>query len=330
MERVQWIEDSLTIANQEIVVRCGHMRQTQLQFYTENPRVYSILNGEEEASQAEIERRLSSVDHVKALVQSIKANGGLTDPVLVRDGDFVVLEGNSRLAAYRVLAKGDPIKWGKIKVKLLPSDVSDDVVFALLGEYHIIGRKDWAPYEQAGYLWRRCKVHGVDASRIASEMGLSAKLVSHLIMVYSYMREHGDNDVSRWSYYDELLKSQYIRRARRTEPTFDKVIVQKIKSGEIPRAVDVREKVTAICRAGGKTLATFIGTKGSLERCYERAVSRGATNEWVKRLKKFRDHICDPDTRDDFHEMSEDHLKKCIYELKKIRDAVAKLLSRFA
>jgi hypothetical protein len=330
MGKDRWVDDSLTIANQEIAVRCGQMRQTDLCFYTDNPRVYSILNGDEEASQAEIERRLGAMEHVKALVQSIKANGGLTDPVLVRDGDLVVLEGNSRLAAYRLLAKGDPIRWGTIKVKLLPSSVSDDVVFALLGEYHIIGRKDWAPYEQAGYLWRRCKVHGFDASRIASEMGLSAKTVSHLIAVYSYMKEHEDNDVARWSYYDELLKSQHIRKVRRADPTFDRVIVQKIRSGEIPRAIDVREKVIPICRAGGKTLATFVGTKGTLNKCYERAVSRGATNEWVNRLKKFREQICDPDARDDFQEMSEDHLKKCVYELRKIRDAVSRLVARFA
>jgi hypothetical protein len=267
------------------------------------------------------------MDHVKRLIQSIRANGGLTDPVLVRDGDFVVLEGNSRLAAYRVLARTNPIKWGMIKVKLLPTDVSDDTVFALLGEYHIIGRQDWAPYEQAGYLWRRCQIHGVDPSRIASEMGMSSKLVSHLIMVYSFMREHGDDDVARWSYYDEFLKSYHIRKVRKADPTFDKVIVRKINTGEIPRAVDVREKVTAICRAGGRTLNTFIGTKGSLEKCFERAVSRGATNEWVNRLKKFRGLVCDPDTKDDFQEMSEDHLKKCVYELKKIHLAIDRILS---
>jgi len=320
--------DSLTIANQEIAVRCGQMRQAELQFYADNPRVYTILGGEKEASQDEIEERLSAMDHVRVLIRSIRANGGLIDPVLVRDGDFVVLEGNSRLAAYRVLAKADPIRWGKIKVTLLPADVTDDVVLALLGEYHIIGRKDWAPYEQAGYLWRRCQIHGVEPSRIASEMGMSSKLVSHLIAVYSFMREHGDDDVSRWSYYDEFLKSHYIRRVRKADPTFDKVIVQKIKTGEIPRAIDVREKVTAICRVRGKTLTTFIGTKGSLEKCFERAVSRGATNEWVNRLRKFRGLICDPDTKDDFQEIGEDHLKKCVYELKKIHVAIGRILSR--
>lgn len=30
---------------------------------------------------------------------------------LKRNGDYVVLEGNSRLAAYRLLAEKDPVKW---------------------------------------------------------------------------------------------------------------------------------------------------------------------------------------------------------------------------
>ena len=49
------------------------------------------------------------MDHVKQLVQSIRANGGLTDPLIVQDGEFVVFEGNSRLAAYRLLARLDPL-----------------------------------------------------------------------------------------------------------------------------------------------------------------------------------------------------------------------------
>ena len=84
---------------------------------------------------------------------------------------FVVLEGNSRLAAYRELAKNDAIKWGKAKVRLLPDDISEELVFALLGEYHIIGRKDWAPYEQAGYLYRRNVTHGVSAQSMARRDG---------------------------------------------------------------------------------------------------------------------------------------------------------------
>ena len=79
--------------------------------------------------QDEIHRLLNRMDHVKQLIQSIRANGGLTDPMLVRDGDLVVLEGNSRLAAYRELARLDAVRWGKAKIRLLPADISEKLVF---------------------------------------------------------------------------------------------------------------------------------------------------------------------------------------------------------
>ena len=114
-------------------------------FYLENPRLYSIIRTEgQEPTQEDIQETLSKKEHVKQLVKSIQENGGLIDPVIVLGGENIVLEGNSRLAAYRILAEKDPIKWGKIKVKILPNNIPESSIFALLGEYHIIGKTDWA------------------------------------------------------------------------------------------------------------------------------------------------------------------------------------------
>lgn len=329
MSKDDWAEGSLTLSGNETPVRTGHLAVGDLRFYPENPRLYSIVcSGEEEPSQAVIQKRLSGMEHVKQLVQSIRANGGLTDPLIVRDGDFVVLEGNSRLAAYRILAGNDPIKWGKVKVTLLPKDISDNLVFALLGEYHIIGKKDWAPYEQAGYLYRRYKNHGVEPAAMAAEMGLTRRAVEHLIDVYSFMVKHGDDVVERWSFYDEYLSHHSINRARGEFPEIDGVFVEKVKSGEIPKAVDVREKLTKVAAVGGKVLKAFITDEGSFEKCYDRAIARGADNAWYKRLNKFREQLAEPDLKDVFLEMNEAHRKKCVFELKKIGRLTDGLLAK--
>lgn len=329
MDKSEWVQDTLTLAGKEIPVTLGSLRQSDLRFYAENPRVYSIIRADEaEPSQSEIEERLGALDHVKQLRQSIVANRGLTDPLIVRDGDYVVLEGNSRLAAYRILAKGDPILWGMVKVKLLPSDIGEDVIFSLLGEYHIIGRKDWAPYEQAGYLYRRQSKHGVDPAKMAKELGLSKGKVNHLLSVYRFMVEHNDNNVDRWSYYEEYLKHREIKKAREEFPELDQAVVAKIASGEIPRAVDVREKIKAIARSGSKILKTFIEKDDTLDDCYERAIVRGAKNPWPKRLNDFRQRLVEPATRVALREMPEAHRNKCVYELKKIADAIKFLLPK--
>lgn len=54
-----------------------------------------------------------------------KQNCGLIDSLIVRDGDFTVLEGNNRLAAYRLLCRTDAVTWGKVKCKLLPADIDE-------------------------------------------------------------------------------------------------------------------------------------------------------------------------------------------------------------
>jgi len=321
--------DKLTLGGREIPVRNRSISHTELKFYPENPRIYSIVcNGNGEPSQIEIEERLSVMDHVKQLAQSIKANGGLIDPLLVRDGDLLVLEGNSRLAAYRLLSRIDPIKWGKVKCRLLPSDMGEDLIFALLGEYHIIGRKDWAPYEQAGYVWRRFKKHDIEPETMAKEMGVSSKMIRHLINVYSFMVENNDQDVQKWSYYDEYLKSKKIAKRRQEHPEFDMVFVKKLKSGEIPKAIDVREKVKKIAHVGGKTLTRFLTKNGSLDNCYESAISGGADNTIYKRLNAFRMVIGAPDLKREIKEMPENQFNKCKYELEKIKSQVEKILSK--
>ncbi len=323
MATKEWIEDYIMLRGEEVPVKIGYLPQIQLRFFPENPRVYSILSAwDKEPAQDEIEKMLLAREHVKQLIQSIKANGGLTDPIFVRDSSFVVLEGNSRLAAYRALARMDPIKWGNMKCKILPEDIPEDKVFALLGEYHIIGKQDWAPYEQAGYLYRRYKNYGADPHKLAGDLGLSLRKVNHLMAVYSFMINHEDNDHLRWSYYDELLKSSKVKNAREQWPGFDEVVVSKIKSGEIPRAVDVRDNLSKIAKSGSRNIKSFLSGSHSFQDCVERAISGGADEHCYQTAKRFKKFIIDTKVRLDFFETPINLRKKILYEFKKIKAGI--------
>lgn len=95
----------ITIGKKDYEVEEQLLNQCELHFYEENPRVYSILRSNGSSpSQKEIEDKMTSMEHVKQLQLSIKQNGGLIDPLIVvkRNGNYVVLEGNSRLAAYKI------------------------------------------------------------------------------------------------------------------------------------------------------------------------------------------------------------------------------------
>ena len=323
----QTVQNTITLGGQEIPYTFTYLPQMQLQFYPENPRIYSVVyTGEETPSQKEIEERLQERDRVKELSQSIEANGGLIDPLWVRDGDYLVIEGNSRLAAYRLLSCKDPIKWGTVKCYLLPEDIGEDKIFSFLCQCHVIGRQDWAPYEQAGIIWRRHKFHGDSPQRMAKEMGVGLTEVNRLIEVYSFMDEHEDRTVQHWSYYFEYLKSRKIQKKREAYPELDGVMVKRVKSGEIPRAEDIRDKVTKIAGAGGQILETFIQKPKSLEKCYEKALEQSEDTALYRTLNKFRIKVGDLDTRKSLQKMSESRLKRCKFELKKIKQSVERLL----
>lgn len=322
-------EEKLTLRGEEITVQVGTMHQVDLQFYLENPRLYSFVRADDtEPSQEDIEEALIKKEHVRQLIKSIESNGGLIDPVIVLGDSNVVIEGNSRLAAYRVLAKKDAIKWGRIKVKVLPNEIPESSVFALLGEYHIIGKTDWAPYEQAGYLYRRHETHKVDIPTLASEIGLPTRAVNHLIHVYQFMIDHKEKDVNRWSYYDEYLKSNKIKKARDEYPELDKLVVKEIKSGGIPKAVDVRDGLKKICEAGGKTLHRFATNATDFEDSVKSAESRGVGDTAYQRLKKFRDWTAKDTAENELLELKGDARKRCIFELDKIKKRAEFLLKK--
>ena len=202
---------------------------------------------------------------MQELIQDIKSNGGLLDPVIVRDGDLVVLEGNSRLAAYRFLATKDPIAWRFIRCTVLPAGIDEKLVFALLGQYHVKGKKDWAPYEKAGFLYRRQKEHGIELSVVALDLGIPLGEAKHLTNVYKFMLEHDDCDREHWSYYDEFLKSNKIKKVREEFANFDDFIVKEIKGGTMPKALDLRDKLPVICEGPEEKFET-IHRKGAAVR----------------------------------------------------------------
>lgn len=314
-------KENLTIGKKDYEVEICELNQADLKFYTENPRVYSVLNiGGEEPSQAEIEEHMCNLDHVKQLRLSIESNGGLIDPLIVRDGDYTVLEGNSRLAAYRLLCRTDAITWGKVKCKVLPADIDDDAIFALLGQYHIIGRKDWDPFEQANYLFRRHQQTRLPVEYMAQELGISKQKAKNMIEVIRFMIENDDLNKRHWSHYEEYLKNGGIKKYRETNPDIDETIVEAIKTETIREAADMR-KLGEIAKVGDKqskkVMQKIAEGEIDLYEGYEEVQDAGKLDDVVKKLKTFRQYIND-NTIEKQIKGSEEIYKQAQFEIKKI------------
>lgn len=313
--------ENLTIGQKDYLVKLVELNQASLKFYTENPRVYSILNiAGNDPSQDEIEDLMCQQEHVKELKDSIESNGGLIDPLIVRDGDFTVLEGNSRLAAYRLLAQKDPLAWGKVKCKLLPSDISESAIFTLLGQCHIIGRKDWEPFEQAHYLWRRHKETKTPVAYMAKELGIGAKKAESMIAVIEFMIQNDDLNKRRWSYYEEYLKNAQIKKYRETNPDMDETVVKAIKAGEIKEAADMR-KLGEIAKVGDKqskkVMQKIASGTISLYDGYEEVQDSGKLDDAVKRLQTFR-KLIQEETFEKQIAVSDETIQQAQFEIKKI------------
>lgn len=321
----------LTIGKMDYEVKECYIPQIELKFYKDNPRVYSVINADgTEPTQEVIQAALAKMEHVRQLRLSIDANGGLIDPLIVLEDELVVLEGNSRLAAYRILAEKDPLKWKMVKCLVLPKTISEDSIFTLLGQYHLIGRKDWSIFEQAGYLYRKTKSSKAPIDVIAKDLGLKLSAAKNCIRVYEFMLEHDDLRSDRWSYYDEYLKHRGIGKYRQTNPDIDDVLVSQVKTGAIRQAIDVREKLGVIAKSTGKAaqkiMQSVISGEVDIYKGYDQLESTGRTNDSFQTLQKFRERL----ERDDFQlKMKSGDAGAIRLELRKIKKTIDQLIKEF-
>lgn len=322
--------DTMLIRGRTIPIGHREIDQSELRFYPANPRIYSILRQDADAaepSQIEIEKQLLAMDHVKHLVQDIKRHGGLIEPLIVRDGTFEVLEGNSRLAAYRALFVQDPVRWSKVRCTILPRDIDDTLVFALLAQLHVRGKKDWVPFEQAGFLYRRFNEQKVDLHSLAQESNLSLQRVRQLIDTYQFMLDSGERDISHWSHYEEFLKSRTIGKAREQFPTFESRVVELIKNDLALKAIDLRDRLPKIVIGPQRNLKRFSEGKVDFEAAVEIAVDAGADNNVVRKMNKFRQWLAEPHVMTAVKEVDGAELDKISFELAHIRKRVEALES---
>lgn len=291
----------MTIGKNDVVVTDTELNQADLLFYPENPRVFTALRALSDTipSQELIEKTMCRQENVKQLKVSIEANGSLLEPIIVRKN--IVLEGNSRLAAYRLLARIDSIKWGKIKCTVLPDDTSDELVFNLLGTIHIIGRTPWSPFEQAGYLYRTKNKSRRPIEAIANDLGMKCADARLYLKVYQKMMDEEDMQPTRWSYYFELFKNKHILKANENNPEMNVLdtIVQKIKDDKFEDAREIR-KVAELAKVqteeGKGVLAEFLDDNIDLDDACDLVSDENVAQTISIKVERFLSFISENDS----------------------------------
>ncbi len=202
----------------------------EVQFDDENPRIRGALEkyGDKVTSericfalQNNSENECSSSSSFRNLKISIKAHGGITERIKVveRDGSFVCIDGNRRLAIYRDFAQSESASnWKKIPSVLLRKATQLDIE-SIRVTSHLVGAHPWPVYEKAKFLSGvRCNNY-MDYDELIALCGDSKSEVNRYIDAFDDMNqfyrdsvEDADFKIDRFSGYVEL-QNQGVKEA---------------------------------------------------------------------------------------------------------------------
>ena len=320
----------------------------QLAFYPENPRIYSQFAGSGDRTRENIQAKLEGMDHVKELRSQIDRDGQVNEALFcipVSHGselhgryEYQVLEGNSRLAALRMNKKGSlpppRVACNVLDFSAYSEQETESLIFTLVGGFHITGKTDWRSYENAAYIYRRFKNQEVPIEDIAKEISsLSLVKVRQMVNAFQMMIDAGDDNTSRWSYYEAYASSAKLKNHRENIPGLDDRVVELIKEEKFPRALDMRDKLPDILR--NQRARKILLDENELEPFKEAlavADISGDTDAAFKRLQRFRNDLATSQTRGQIAKLlrSDSSKSRTEYELNQIVKFANQLLSRAA
>lgn len=326
----------IVVDGKEIKTRIEEVDIFKLRYWRDNPRVNSIVKQKygSEISDKDIEEELWHLDSVKELFQDIRQNKGLIDEIFVR-GDLV-LEGNSRLCAYRHLYKkakdeNEKSQWSWIRSRVIPDDTSDEIIYAILGTWHIKGKAEWKTFEKAAYIYRLKNEYGrtlneISAmTRIKTIANIKNMIESYKIMINKKM--DSATEQSKFSAVYEIVKNRKMKEIKEKEPELFEKSIEAVKNNRFERAEEVRELPKII--KDKKAKKAFFDEREDFQDALDIAKARHPehSDTFYKQLIKTTKILKDA-TVERIEEIKQDGSKKYIIEkLKKaVNDFVKKIL----
>ena len=328
-------DTTISIMGKEIRARHDLVEIYQLQFFPDNPRVYATIRGTAdfdrltaEEKQVHIYRQLLEEPSVKNLIPEIERDGGLQDPVVVRWDTQQVIEGNSRLAAYRKLhERSNDERWTHIRCVIVDK-FSDDQQTRLLGQAHLHGRTEWSAYTKALFCFQRVEETSMDRHHLSELTGFTVASINKDIKIIQLMRENSDEIQSRFSYYKVLVENRAISAALEASPKLKNTLLNEIKT-ETFTAQQVRDRLPIVIKKP-RMLRKYENGEVPLDDAYDRAkVSR--TEQGLKKVRELLNDIEQIDVAD--LEPSEIRpvqqvLRRIRQELKRVSEMVDAELTR--
>lgn len=282
---------TISILGEDIDVEQRQMSIHDLSFYKDNPRVYSKLQENsafhnQKDEQRHIQEMMKNEPSVQNLIPEIRQQGGLLEPIMVLHKTNSVLEGNSRLAAMRILNEEDPHneRWQTIPCRVV-SNLKEEQIDAYLHQIHVKGKTPWQAYEKAHKTYKRVENDEVPLSTYANSVNESENELKKQIKTIKLMKQNKDNVRAHWSYYNILVRNRIISQHFNYNKDFRNFILKKVKKQKEGQedftAMEMRDKLPAILLKP-KILKRFLEDKESLDDAYQKARSSNALSDVKK------------------------------------------------
>lgn len=300
-------------------------------FLRDNPRVYSSIADVpdfddllEDQQQQIIYENLLKEPSVKTLIPDIRHNGGLIEPILVRADTEQVVEGNSRLAAYRYLyQKDEDERWSNISCRLV-SSLTDDQLATLLHSIHVKGKTSWTRYEKAHFTYLQHKIKGKTIQDVAKLFSISVSKAYQDVRIIQQMKDNNDPNRAHFSHYGVIETN--LKRELKTNTQLKSALMSMIRPpGDLSdhdppfTAQNLRDQLPVVLRKP-KILRKFINGEITLDVAHDRA----KISDVQSKMKRIRGILNDV-TNEELRVLDQSAKKAVVYECRKVQTELSRI-----
>lgn len=187
---------------------------------------------------------------VNALKQSIVQTGAVVNPIWIKSSgkNFICIEGNTRLCIYKDLNKENPedSKWQTIPA-IVYEDISKEEENKLKLTAHIVGTREWKPYNKAKYVIdlldntdftfpEISEIVGGQVGELSKQIAACRKFDEHFLP-----KAHGDKSHSKFSHFIELEKNPSCEQALKDQGLDYETFSEWVLDNKFVRAINVRD-----------------------------------------------------------------------------------------
>jgi hypothetical protein len=255
---------TIHIGGKKFPVTVERVKVSTLKIDLKNPRLHSELglksrNGAVTAK--EVTDAIWAQNDTKQLFQQILHDGGLIEPLFVRQND-VTAEGNRRLVVLNKILNDDEVaeqngvtdeireQFEFIDIFRIPKDATEKDILSMLLDWHVSSKKEWSKPDQTEIL-HRLHEGGMDVNELARRTRQSPTTIRNRLGAYDLLKNFRDRnpsskpvEQSNMLNHFRLVQANSVLRnwVNADDANFD-LFSSWVKAGKIEEGKDTRDRL---------------------------------------------------------------------------------------